>query len=71
MKKELVGIFVCMLVVGTVFPISGQVIKNGIVIENDENNPFINGDKWMKTYGDFGADFGYSVIQTDDFLSNP
>ena len=56
----------CTLLIGSVLPTSGQVIKNGIVLENDENNPLINGDIWMKTYDVRGRDCGYSVLQTED-----
>ena len=66
MKKELIGIIICMLLVGSVFPISGQVINSNTVRENDEKFPLINGDKWIKTYGGPGMDYGKMVQITND-----
>ena len=66
MKKELIGIFICLLLVGTVFPISGQVIENSIIRDNDGNNPLINGDKWIKKFGGDGWDLGFYAQETSD-----
>ena len=50
MKNKLVGILVCILLIITVFPITGQILNNKVIKENDEDKPFTNGDNWIKTY---------------------
>ena len=67
MHKKIIGIFVCMLLIVTVIPVSGNIKE--ISISNDRGNsinPLSNGDKWMKTYDFSIYDIGESVQQTSD-----
>ena len=66
MKVKLIGFLICMVLIGNVFSISGQVIKNNLIRENNENNPLINGNKWIKTYGGLGSENGEMVQLSND-----
>ena len=59
MKKKIVGIFICLMLVTTVIPLSLADSTN-LKISN------INDDKWMQTYGGLNDDIGTSVQQTSD-----
>ena len=67
MHKKIIGILVCMLLVGTVLPVTGQVSKN-IIIKNpvEIKSPLLNNDKWTKTLNLKYEDGGSSVQQTPD-----
>ena len=66
MKKELIGIFVCMLLILTAIPVVGHLKVIPIRKLNDEINTSSNSDKWMKTYNLNKFDGGSSVQQTSD-----
>ena len=64
--KKIIGIFICTLLIITAIPITGQVTESIISKDNDEINPLLEGNKWMKTFGGFNVDAGRSVLQTTD-----
>ncbi len=66
MKKKLIVIFICTLLIFTILPVTGQVTKN-IIIKNTDNiiSPFLN-NKWVKTFNLNKEDGGSSVQQTPD-----
>ena len=66
MKKEIIGIIVCVLLVGAVIPISGQIIKGNVIMDSDKINPYLNGNTWIKTFDLNDYDIGYTVQQTTD-----
>ena len=66
MKAQLIGIFICTLLIATAIPVIGQVKNISIIRDDNEANPTNNGDKWMKTYDFSNYDFGESVQQTSD-----
>ncbi|UCD13313.1 MAG: hypothetical protein JSW60_07080 [Thermoplasmatales archaeon] len=63
MKKKVVGIFVCTLLIATVLPISAQLKINEI--KNDYQTNLLN-DSWYATYGGKGNDGFYAVQQAPD-----
>ena len=66
MRRKIIGIFVCMLLIGTVIPVVGQVKDISLNKENDEISPLSNGDKWIKTFDFTPFDGFFSVQQTSD-----
>jgi hypothetical protein len=66
MKNKLIGIFICMLLIATAIPVIGQVKNISIIRDDNEANPTNNGDKWIKTYGGPGIDYGKMVQLTND-----
>jgi hypothetical protein len=66
MRRKIIGILICMLLIATAIPVIGQVKNIYINKNNNETNPTNNGEKWMKTYDFYHYDTGKSVIQTDD-----
>ncbi len=63
MKKKIVGIFVCMLVISTALSAVGT-LNNSLQVKNPEENPLNGG--WEKTFGGSDYDFGTYVMQTND-----
>jgi len=71
MKKKIIGIFVCMLLILTVLPVSGHT-----EIFIGESNDFsedteaviisLSNDTWMKTFGGIKSDAGFSLQLTSD-----
>jgi hypothetical protein len=66
MKIKVIVFFICILLIITSIPITGQIIKNESVKQNDDDYKFSNGDKWIRTYGGKAIEDGYKVTQTDD-----
>jgi len=66
MKKELIGIFVCILFIVTSIPISGQITKNILIKNYDEINPSNNYDKWIRIFGGDAPDWGNYAKETSD-----
>ncbi len=63
MKKKMIGIFLCMLLITTVLPISSTVGNKEVNTIVNEN--LLNGG-WSKTFGGNEDDIGYCVQQTSD-----
>jgi len=68
MKKKIVGIFVCMLLIATaILPVSGNIENDKIKILNFKESVIIQPpEEWNKTYGGTGTDHAFSVQQTSD-----
>jgi hypothetical protein len=67
LKKGLVvGIIVCMMIVISGIPITGQVTKNIIIRDSDGINPSFNGNTWRRTFGGADYDSAYDGHQTSD-----
>ncbi|MFW6121447.1 MAG: FG-GAP repeat domain-containing protein [Petrotogales bacterium] len=64
MERKIVGILVCMLLLGTVLPVSGNMDSNRIITEenfgnnsNQNGNPTLRGGwelQWSQSYGGYG-----------------
>jgi len=63
MNKKIIGIFLCMLLIATVLPISSTMGNKEVKTIFKEN--ILNGG-WSKTFGGNGDDIGYCVKQTSD-----
>ena len=73
MNNKTLVVFIVMLLISVVLPVTGHEKEIIISKRNDfstdiekEFEPLSNGVKWMRTYGITGYDHGYSVLQTDD-----
>ena len=66
MNKKMIGIIICILLVGTFIPVTAERINNIIIKDIDEKDPASNGNTWIKTFGGTSSDWGYSVQQTTD-----
>ncbi len=72
MKRKIVGILVCMLLIVTAVPVTGQIKEIFIGENNDfsENTDAIisplSDDRWTKTFGGKDYDIGRSIQQTSD-----
>ncbi len=65
MKKKIIVVMSCMLLIATAIPVIGQM-KN-ISIYKDEETSFLSGDdKWMKLFRGNSFDVGYKVLITSD-----
>lgn len=63
MRKKIIGIFLCMLLLATVLPISSTMGNKEVKTIN--GGKLLNGE-WSKTFGGNGEDVGYGVQQTSD-----
>ena len=67
MKKKLIGILVCTLLIVTAIPTTGQINQiSNKKVTNDEIRPLSNGDKWMKIFSGNKLDMGFQVLITSD-----
>ena len=57
MKRKIIGILVCTLLIATVIPATGNMTQ---IFSNN------GGDKWMKTYGGNKLDLGSYAFETSD-----
>ena len=64
--KKILGIFICMLLIATTIPVTGQVTKNIIIKDNDVINPSSNGNTWKRTFGGDDRDTAWDGHQTSD-----
>ena len=66
MRRKIIGIFVCTLLIATAISAVGQVKNISIIRDDNEANPTNNGEKWIKTYGGLWTDYGQMVQLTND-----
>jgi len=59
MKKKIIGIYICLILILSIIPISQANI-------NDSNKFYVNDDTWSRTYGGFNDDMGIEAQQTSD-----
>ncbi|MFW6119988.1 MAG: hypothetical protein ACOC80_03690 [Petrotogales bacterium] len=68
MKKNIIGIFICtLLIVAAVLPLTGTIESSNIRKVNLERDLLLQPpEAWNKTFGGITSDIGYSVRQTTD-----
>ena len=66
MRRKIIGMLICTLLIATAISAVGHVNNISITKDNDVINPLNNGDKWMKTYDFSYYDSGESVQPTSD-----
>jgi hypothetical protein len=69
MKRKMVGIFVCMLlIIAAVLPVAGNINNYQIINFKKMNTGIVQPpmEEWNKTYGGTNEDWGYSASQTSD-----
>jgi len=73
MKKKVLGVIVCMLMVGTIFSASGNIVVKNVSNQDDDFDIYNNDVEWITQLVDSEGDVGlYSDLIADDinqFLS--